>query len=276
MSANSLSKKITSTIIILLLSASVFAFYAQETKSIKDKISDIKGDAKSITIETSEGKFTFKGDEAKDVLKLLKQKRIIEFEKDIAFHPDLDEADVFIFRDGKLPDDMFWVETEDDDKDKEISVEKKDGITTVTIKTKVDGKEETKVLTGNEAEDFLKKENQKIRIKKFRRQIMMEGNCCCCRMPRKEIDFWGDAMPLEDFDWTDISDNKEMKKIIVKEEDGQKIVTIETIINGEKQTETLKGKEAEEYLKKMEQEDKLKIEEKNDSGKKTKKIILKK
>lgn len=269
----SINKKVVFVLTLILLGTSVVLIQAQEKKSIKDKLEEIKGEAKSITIETSEGKYNFKGDEARDLMKIIKQKRMFEFEKQISMFPDSDDTDIFVLHRGNMPKpNMFWFQSDlEDDGNKEIKVEKNDGKTTVTVITKVDGKEETKVLTGDEAEKYLEKENKLIKIKKHEKPIMLGNGCCCCKPQRFNWDNLDDEFPPED-----VFEKREFKKVTVNEDDGVKIVVVETTENGRKKVETFKGKEAEEYLKKMEDDDKMKINDETKGQKKIKKIIINK
>lgn len=284
MTQNKINSKVFFIIISILLGLSTIYLSAQDNKSIKDKIDNLKGEPKLITIETGSDKVVLKEEEAKELLKMLKAKKQFVFEKEFSFSPDSMDKKMFVIRKGKYPPkDFFWIDESEKDDNKNIEVEKKDGKTTVTITTNDKGEEKVEVLTGKEAEEFLEQEKQTQKIK-IRRPFppRMNNRCGCCCMNREDdIILFGENEPLEFFSDDDVlilgdDEDKNFMKVIVKEENGEKVITVESVENGKKKTEIFKGKEAEQYLKKMENDNQMKIDEDFKDGKKIKKIIIKK
>lgn len=284
MSKSNLSSKLFFIITSILLGLSATYLSAQEKNTIKEKIDKLKGEPKSITIETDKDKVVLKGDEAKVLLKILNEKKQFVFEDEFSFSPDSLNKKMFVMRKGKFPPrDFFWIDANEKDDNKEIEVEKKDGNVTVTIKTTEDGKENVEVLTGEDAEKFLEKEKQaqRFRIKRIPRPEMRWNGCCCCRDRDDEMIFLGDEPSIEFFEDADVlmmdgDMKKDFKKVTVNDDSGEKVVTVETNESGKKTVQTFKGKEADEYLKQLEKDGKMKIDEDMKDGKKVKKVIIKK
>lgn len=84
-----------------------------------------------------------------------------------------DDENVFIHEGGDH--DLHWV-TEDIDGDmkKEVEVEVKDGVKTVTVTTTEDGEEKVQVYTGDEADEYLAKMRKENKELKKMKKIMIE------------------------------------------------------------------------------------------------------
>lgn len=164
MKTNQRSLVFASVVLFLLFAAT--ASVAQS--SVKEKLAGIKGDVKKITISTASGDVVFEGDDAKSLLKSLKQKK----EKTIKVVVDGDDMDltegccegdldavkilklvgegdstnVFMLHDGD--DDAIQVK-------KKVIVSEENGAKKVTVTTTKEGKDDVKVYEGKEADKYL-------------------------------------------------------------------------------------------------------------------------
>ena len=232
-------KSITVHALILFLVSSFLI-----AQDLKEKIKKIEGEAKEVTITTEDGDVTFSGDEAKEILKMLKAKKHKKLqwisESDIDFDFDSDSDNVFVFKSGdgekhiikefKGADNVMIFGGDDEDIQlidgaKRIKVEVEDGEKTVTGTTKEDGEEKTETYTGKEADEYL--EN-------------MEGEHEILIDYEYESDgdhVWihnkGDAHNIE-------------KEVRVEIEDGVKKVTVKTTKDGEEKVEIYEGDNADE------------------------------
>ena len=82
----------------------------------------------------------------------------------------------------------------------------------------------------------------------------------------------------EDIDTDDADVQMIEKKVIVSENDGEKVVKITTTEDGKENIEVFEGKAAEEYLEKMkaDKEIEVNVDVNKENGKKVKKIIIEK
>jgi len=183
--------------IILLMAVGFITIQAQDKKEdpLKTKLDQIKGKVEKITVKVDGKDVVFEGKEAERLVERFKGKRI---EKRIRISDD-DDMSVF-------DDDDCMMNSMSDGNDKEgegrkkIKVEVNDGKKKITVTTTKDGKEETKVFEGDDAEKYLKDEKNATQVQimtddedmprpPHRMRIEMEddGGCCCCccrhRMP---------------------------------------------------------------------------------------------
>lgn len=145
------------------------------------------------------------------------------------------------------------------------------------------GKEYT--YSGDEAEKLFSalKENKKTRHFEF---ITKDGDVLLADSLRKKIilkkfdrDQDEDIIVLLDKDSSDLEEDVEKieKRIIIDNDDAEKVVKVIIDENGKKSIEIYEGKAAEDYLDKLESEKQIEIEiDKKDEGQKTRKIIIEK
>ena len=168
---------------------------------------------KKVTVTTEkdgeESTETYEGEEAEEFLDNMHDKHGMIFKDDDVIEIDSEDVmksggdeDVFIIRKLKNKDgditikvitgdddddivihkdadhDIHWI-TKDDEEgmEKEVNVEVKDGVKTVTVKTTEDGEEKVKVYTGDEADKYLEKlkaEERDLKSKKKKFKIEIE------------------------------------------------------------------------------------------------------
>jgi hypothetical protein len=235
---------VTIQVIILFLVASLLM--AQDSKFVHEKIKNIGDNASKIVITTEKGDVTFEGDEAKELLKMIKAKKHKKIEwvsdSDIDLDFDSEGENVFIFKskDGEKhfikeikEADNVMIFGDDEDIDlidgtKRIKVEVEDGEKTVTVTTKEDGEEKTETFTGKEAEEYL--------------ENIEDDNIITI-----DIEDTNDG----DRVWITNSGkgHKTEKDVKVELEDGKRKVTVKTITDGEEKVEVFEGDEADEFLK---------------------------
>jgi hypothetical protein len=87
-----------------------------------------------------------------------------------------DDEDIIIHKDSDH--DIHWITDDDEgEMEKEVNVEVKDGVKTVTVKTTEDGEEKTEVYTGDEADEYLEKlkaEERAFKVMKKKIKIEIE------------------------------------------------------------------------------------------------------
>jgi hypothetical protein len=183
--------KIAVIAILILLGNCSVGIFAQDKDEFKAKLDNIKGTAEKITINVDGKEVVFEGKDATRLLKRLKEPGIVK-KIEIDGNDDIMDDD-----DGNTA--LFKISSGDIDEmkalngTKKIKVEEKDGKKKVTVTTTgKDGKEETKVYEGEDAEKFLKDEKamRKARIDTDEessgdRMIYFKsksgnGCCCCC------------------------------------------------------------------------------------------------
>jgi hypothetical protein len=264
------SKVLTIQIFILFLTSTFLM--AQEDKSVKEKLKDIKDDVNKIVISTEKGDVVFEGDEAKQLFNKLKTKKkhkkvewILDDDKDI------DDENVIIFKSGKGGEHIIkeFNDSENviilkhgdlDDKESKlikINVEDENGEKKVTVTTSEEGEEIIETYQGNEADEYLEKmeEEHEMRI-----DIDVD------------IDSDDDHVWIHDGDYK----NRIEKDVRVEIQDGIKKVTVTTKEDGEKKVKVYEGDEADEYLDEVNGgDDHIKIKTIMKDGKKHKKIIIK-
>ncbi|MGK9476860.1 hypothetical protein [Melioribacter sp. OK-6-Me] len=192
------NKKLFFIILLLLFGLLGITLNAQESSDeFRSKIKKLKGDVDRITFEVDGEKVVFEGDEAQMLADRIRLMSMIPPKIKINIDPDefewegIDEFD-FEFPpeiDIDLPSPMmFWFSDDSSNMelDKDIKIEIKDGVKKVTVITKEDGKETTKVYEGEEADEFLKEYMQKrfrIKLGNFhmgKAPFMHDSECCCC------------------------------------------------------------------------------------------------
>lgn len=221
-------------ILLILFGLTAISINAQD-KKVKEKIKDIKGEAKKITIVTDKETYTFEADEAGYILGLVKDSK--EGKKFDIYVSGDDEDAKYVFFSSDDDDDMATVNVKKIDKDfvcrvvkddesKTVKVEVKDGKKKVIVTTNEDGKETVKEYEGEEADEYLKNNNNYAVVDVFSSKDKESKN----------------------FVWNFTSDENS-KVVKVEEKDGVKKVTITTTKDGEEKTEVYEGNEAEDQLK---------------------------
>ncbi|MFH1194140.1 MAG: hypothetical protein V1720_00430 [bacterium] len=234
-------------ILLIVFGAALVTLNAQD-KKVKEKIKSIEGDAKTITIVTDEGTYTFESDDAGVLLGYIKDSG-----DDKSFNIYLNDEDndkdnrVFVFKsDGddkdeknfvikKLDKDFKWEGDNEGDCIK-IILNEENGEKKLTVTTKKEGKEEVKVYEGKEAEEYLEKNEPGCKM------MFLESYCS-----GSEAMVWNVA--------TD--DTKKIVEVEVK--DGAKKVTITTTEDGKEKKEIFEGEEAEKQIEKLKKESKIDI-----------------
>ena len=184
--------KFFAIMIILILGLFSMAIFAQEKDETKSKLDNLKGKIEKLTIKADGKDIVFEGKDAEKLVKMLKSSphKGFMFKSDDGNMMKMKGGNVMMFR------------SKDDDADekggenkKNVKVEVNDDGKKITVTTMKDGKEETKVYKGEDAEKFIKEEKgmkhfniqidsdedmQKDRIMFFKH---LEGNnrgCSCC------------------------------------------------------------------------------------------------
>ena len=178
--------KFLAIIVILILGFFSMKILAQENYETKSKLDNLKGKIEKLTIKADGKDLVFEGKDAEKLVKMLKSDTRKEF--------------MFQSHDGKMMKmrggNVMMLGSKDDAEDKEgenkVKVEVTNEGKKITVTTMKDGKEETKVYEGEDAEKFLKEEKS---MKHFNIQIdgdedmphsgMMffkqrDGNNCSC------------------------------------------------------------------------------------------------
>jgi len=179
--------KLARTLIFLLIVFPVVSLLPQDInkEETDKKIKNLKGDVQKITITTSDGTVEIEGEEAAYLLKKLKRKSIdknIELyikgvEKDSVYG---NKKSVIIKKNGekikiKMKPDNFLNESGDSSLKKTVKILKDDSGLSVTIVTAEDGKEEVEILTGSDAEGYLKNLIENQNLLEFDIEIEKEG-----------------------------------------------------------------------------------------------------
>ena len=142
----------------LLIALIVLSSTPSFCQEIKEKIKDVKGEASEITIKTDKGTYNFKGEDAKEMVNIL---RAFKERKYVFRHMPGNDFKFNIEMPPHPPMPHFIPEEEN------IDVNVEDGEVTVTIKKEKDGKESTQILKGEEAEKYLEKKAVGPHIKWF-------------------------------------------------------------------------------------------------------------
>ncbi len=250
--------------------------FAQDKKSLTEKINNIDGEVSKIVITSDKVEQTFTGDEAKKLFKRIKSPKMekhIKWISDDDHEIEIDGDDVLIFisEDGEKHiikhkghgNKMMMFMNDDFEGTKTIEVEIEDdsdesgGEKTVTVTTVENGEKKVETYKGKEADEYLDKMED-------------EGEMII----DIDTDVKGDSKHVWVMDKPGKMKNID-KKVEVKMENDVKTVTVTTTEDGEETVKVYTGKEADEFLTKLEKEDKMKVEEKIIDGKKHKKIIIK-
>ncbi|NOX17511.1 MAG: hypothetical protein GXO87_04415 [Chlorobi bacterium] len=160
--------------IFLFISAALMA--QDKSDAWKEKVKNISGDVSEIVIKTDKGEVKLTGEEAEDVMELLKSDYLFSFNGDEFEMTSKGEGsgeNVFVVKmnDGrskmkksghhsKSRKKMVCVTAanEEGDVEKNIEAEFNDGKKKITVTTVENGKKTTKVYEGEEAEKFLESE----------------------------------------------------------------------------------------------------------------------
>ncbi len=200
--------KFFAIMIILILGLFSTAIFAQEKDETKSKLENLKGKIEKLTIKADGKDVVFEGKDAEKLVKMLKSNPHKEF--------------MFQSNGGKMMKmgggNVMMFRSKDDDADekegeikKNVKVEVNNDGKKITVTTMKDGKEETKVYEGENAEKFMKEEKGK---KHFNIQIesdedmpkdrmmcfkQMKGNnrgcsCCCGEKMMMRKHFQGKGM----------------------------------------------------------------------------------
>src|SRR3989339_1033642 len=216
--------KFLAIMIILILGLFSMAVFAQEKDEAKSKLDNLKGKIEKLTIKADGKDVVFEGKDAEKLVKMLKNNQ----HKGFMFRSE--DGNMMKMRGGNV---MMLRSKDDDENDgennKKVKVEVNDDGKKITVTTMKDGKEETKVYEGEDAEKFLKEENG---MKHFNIKIdsdenmpkdhvmfykQMDGNSCgcCCGSGKKMV-------------MRKHSSGKGMKHIIIEEkEDDEKSEKVE-------------------------------------------------
>ena len=217
--------KFFAIMIILILGLFSMAIFAQEKDETKSKLDNVKGRIEKLTIKADGKDIVFEGKDAEKLVGTLKGNT----HKEIMIK-GLDGKTMKMHGGNVV---MFSSKEDADKKEgenkKNVKVEINDNGKKITVTTMKDGKEETKVYEGAEAEKFLKDENG---MKHF--NVRLEGDedmphsgmmffkqrdgdncsCSCCG---------GERMMIRKH-----SSGKDMKRIIIEEkEDDEKSDKVE-------------------------------------------------
>jgi hypothetical protein len=193
--------KIIAIVVFIALGLFSAKLFAQEKDALREKLDNLKGKVDKVTLKVDGKDVVFEGKDAEKLYEKLQQKKMKHLswvsEDDMEDCPG-GEVSVYLNSDEDMPAGAMEVQ-------KKIKIEDKDGKKTVTITTTKDGKEDVKVLEGQEAEKFMKENQAGKHIKVmvdgdedasgdnmiyFNRQLKHSGGCgccCCCggeRMPR--------------------------------------------------------------------------------------------
>ena len=140
--------------LLLIMSKSTFS-----QSEVQEQLNKIDGNVDKITITADGKEYTFEGKDAEKLFKKMKGSDSHSFawhtsddsKKEKVIILDGDDDDVFVVKSG---DDFDW-NTEGINKKVKVKVE--NGEKTVTVTTKENGTETTKVYTGDEADEYLDK-----------------------------------------------------------------------------------------------------------------------
>lgn len=213
--------KFFAIMIILIVGFFSMAIFAQEKDETKSKLDNLKGKIEKLTIKADGKDIVFEGKDAEKLVKMLKSnpRKGFMFRSDDGNMMKMRGGNVMMFR--SKDDDA---EDKDGENKKNVKVEVNNDVKKITVTTMKDGKEETKVYEGEDAEKFLKEEKG---MKHFNIQVEgdedmpkdrimffkhMDGNnygCSCCG---------GERMMMRRH-----SPGKNMKHMIIEEkEDDEK------------------------------------------------------
>ncbi|MFA5805750.1 MAG: hypothetical protein WC879_14020 [Melioribacteraceae bacterium] len=184
--------KFFAIMIILILGIFSTAIFAQEKDETKSKLDNLKGKIEKLTIKADGKDIVFEGKDAEKLVGMLKSSphKGFMFKNDDGKMMKMGGGNVMMFRSKDDAADEKGCE-----KKKNVKVEVNNDGKKITVTTMKDGKEETKVYEGEDAEKFMKEEKG---MKHFNIQIdsdedmpkdrimffqHMEGNnrgCSCC------------------------------------------------------------------------------------------------
>lgn len=208
------SKKMFVITLLILSGLLGVSLLAQENKdALKEKLKQLDGNIEKITVKVDGKDVVFEGEEVERIsrpIKRLSRIPMLMEENGMDFLAG-DGSKVVMRRIGP-GGKLNWDEKEGDRKKVEIQIE--DGKKKVTVTTEKDGKEEIKVLEGEEAEKFLKENRAGRRFNVFvepgeegseRMAFMRRAprGCCCCDRPMERMMHWR---------------GKDVKKIIIEKE----------------------------------------------------------
>lgn len=219
--------KFLAIMIIMILGFFSMKILAQEKDETKSKLDNLKGKIEKLTIKADGKDVVFEGKDAENLVGMLKsgQHKGFMYKNDDGKMMKMRGSKVMMFR----SEDNDADEKEGDNK--KVKVEVNDSGKKITVTTMKEGKEETKVYEGEDAEKFLKEEKEENGMKHFNIKIdddedmprdrkmffqQMEGNSCGCSC------CCGEKMMRK------YSPGKNMKHMIIEEkEDDEKSEKIE-------------------------------------------------
>ncbi len=177
-------------IVLFLMFIAISTILGQSKKELYNKLKGIEGDIKSLTITTDKGNVTFKGDDAEYLLKKLKsaikQKsfRIVipEFDDDFCDSTNnimmwLDKGNFKFNLDSlnkKFNFNFNFNGTDSGLVTKKIDINMEGSDTTLCVTTTQNGETTTKIYTGKEATDFIKKHEADSSDKNKKKKIIIK------------------------------------------------------------------------------------------------------
>jgi hypothetical protein len=189
------SFKLFSLVVLMFVGFSAAILIAQDKETAKSKLDDVKGKVEKLTIKVDGKDVVFDGKDAESLVKKLKSSKSsyvfsTDGDEEIT-HPGKGKVMVIKSQSGKA------LGVKKDGDQKKVKVEVEDGKKKITVTTTKDGKEETKIYEGEEAEKFLKEEKDNVKVKVWTEEDCEEGegdvvffnkrvggggcdcNCCC-------------------------------------------------------------------------------------------------
>ena len=147
--------KFFAIIIFIMLGLFSITILAQEKDETKSKLDNLKGKVEKLTIKVDDKEVVFEGKDAEKLVKMLKSgpRKGFMFRDEDGNMMKRGGGNVMMFR--SKDDDA---ENNDGENQKKVKVEVNDNGKKITVTTIEDGKEETKVYEGEEADKFLKEE----------------------------------------------------------------------------------------------------------------------
>lgn len=147
--------KFLAIVIILMVGFLSMTILAQEKDETKSKLDNLKGKVEKLTIKIDGKDVVFEGKDAEKLVKKLKgsSQREFMFQSKNGKMMKMGGGNVVMFR--SKDDDT---DEKDGENKKEVKVEVNDSGKKITVTTMKDGKEETKIYEGADAEKFMQDE----------------------------------------------------------------------------------------------------------------------
>ena len=202
--------------LFVLLGVSCLSLFAQENKDdISKKMKQLIGNVDKITVQVDGKEVVFEGKEAADLIKNLKmvskKPGMSWFSKD-GNENDSSNSKTIVLEVNEDKADL----NDEENGNKKVEIRIDDGMKKVTVTSSKDGKEETKIYEGDEAEKYLKENEKTGKIRVFENDDedghgnfvfysskLDNNDCCCC----------GNKMNMKRMK----RDGNKVKKIIIEE-----------------------------------------------------------